>query len=231
MRKILVISLGFLSLIACKPQEVLVERSKLVKLQDYSTGSFLSPSFKEQLDSNFNGTFLIRYSKQSESLAVSEETQGENQYVLELENSFVRHHFSVIDRPYFESNYTKTKQAAATYIVEVVKVIPTKHYTGIELKYNYEHFLTGVIITVKIIDAKSGEIVALLEAEQTPCKSGCKIKYNQVSIISITKLSKKKERTSSEAQFENEQIKSLSDQIVYQILLEIQKKTAIPQVD
>lgn len=210
----------------CRNNDYLLERTKRVRFKKKNPGNFYSPELTKKLDSNFQASFIIRRSFEPESEVVSEVHDYSNSLIQELENQFVKNGLTVIDRPLY---YYSTRQSDSTnhikvdYYIELTNIIETKFITGIVFDDNRYHFLTGKQITVKLVDANSGEIVGLFYAEIVPCVSGCIIKYNQIRIESIEERNTKDSKSMHLVEYENFKNKELAFKIVLAILNKIRE--------
>ncbi len=173
-------------------QEDLIVKSKIVRMQAQAPASYVRPSFKQRLDSASTMSFLVRSRVEPVSAIVANGLVHKDPAVFDLENNLVRNHFEVIDRAlYYDRKLAnKNYNYPFDYIIEIINIETTKHYTGIVFRNENEYYLEGKIVTVKIIDVKKGITVALITAEYLPCVNGCKIKYDQYKVIELSDLSR-----------------------------------------
>lgn len=218
--------LGFM--VSCKSLPEPIPQQKNVRFEKQGKEDFFSPNFRKNLDSNYQISFVVRGPVEPISEIVSEELDLIDTPVLELENSLVRNYLRVIDRAVYYDLECSNEDLPYPfdYIVEIVKMEETRHYTGIVFNHDHHHFLTGKIMTVKIVDPKGGEIVALLSSEYVPCPNGCKIKYDNHKILDIEyfKDTKRSEMFERGQQMSEHFLTELCEALSYTILTEMNKK-------
>ncbi len=182
-------------------RQTLPEQQKTVKFHETGGSHYLSPSFQRIADTNYVASVIVRTRAEPASEIVTEKLTETDKAAMELENSLVRNNLRVIDRPVYHDQESANANLAYPFdfIVEILEVQPTRHFTGIMLINRYRHFLKvreseyphyleGRKMLVKIVDAKTAEVVALLNCEYVPCRNGCKIKYDKYQIREITTL-------------------------------------------
>ncbi len=207
-----------------------IKKIKRVKFEPLAESNLIVPSFQRDLDSNRNLRILVRSSEEPDSEIETEDLAGNDRLVMFMENSLVRHHFKVMDRALY-TDYKRRNPFKAypfDYIVEITKTRQTTHYTGIYFQpHNWPHILKGKILSLKIISAKTGEIVALLNAEYVPCLKGCKIVYDQYEIHKVTVLGQndKESDFKGELAHSDEGLQELCDYISRILLMKAQKST------
>lgn len=225
----LLVSLAILGfMLSCKSLPEPIPQQKNVKFEKQGKDDFFSPNFRRTLDSNYQMSFVVRASAEPISEIVSEDLDLIDKPALELENSLIRNYFRIIDRSIYHDLECTNEDLPYPfdYIIEIVQMEETRHYTGIIFNHDYHHFLTGKIMTVKIVDPTSGEVVALLSSEYVPCPDGCKIKYDANKILNIEyfKDNKRSERFERGEQMSGHFLTELCEALSNTILKEMNKK-------
>lgn len=204
MRRLALFILSIL-LLACgcsvTRRQILPEHQKTVKFYETGGSNYLSPSYQKIADTTYVASVIVRTRVEPTSEIVTEKLKEIDIAAMELENSLVRNNLRVIDRPVYHDKEASNTNLAYPFdfIIEILEVQPTRHFTGISITNRYRHFLSvsevdvphyleGRKMLVKIVDAKTAEVVALLNCEYVPCRNGCKIKYDKYQIREITTL-------------------------------------------
>lgn len=227
MNRLLVLCAMLFLAFGCKTIPEAVEHRTNVKFEEKSDPDFISPQFHKTLDSNYTMSFLVRAPLAPTSEIVSENLSVVDEPVLKLENSLAQHFFRVYDRAVYQDHEAANEnlEYPFDYFMEIVELEDTRHYTGIVLHHNYHHFLEGKIMTVKLVDTQSGEIVALINAEYVPCANGCKIRYTNTEILSVRDFQDKEvlQRTERNEELLTDEFTYLSNEISRFIKIEMIK--------
>jgi hypothetical protein len=160
----------------CKEGEV---KTKTIEFKNTAPESFLYPEFINNLRRKSSVSFIIR----KQSLLKNELTSTQDVKSLELywalEKSLVYNTHIVIDPTVYDKwqKGNKDRNPPFDYIIEIMEARNVSYPTNIHNRQYY-----GSLLSIRIINPVTAQIVGILNHSSTPCTSGCEITYNDCTI-------------------------------------------------